>query len=103
MENTLGFELDKIDEYYGFYSSGRYQVCDLYIIKPSEGNYDYAKDFLEGVRFQRISDFERYDVLNSLEIAESSSVYSYGEYLILIIMEDSEQAQKIIEENISSN
>lgn len=102
LRDLLGFNLDEIEEYYGRYSSGRYGIADVYIIRPNEECFDSVRERLEQVRYSRISFTENYDILDSNKIAQNSKIFRYGSYLVLLMVEDLERAELLIEQYIPS-
>ena len=103
MEDTLGFDLwNDIEEYYVRYSSGRYGIADVYIIKPYESSYDVVRENLEAIKLDRVRKSESYDILDSHKIAQEAEIYRYGSYLIMLMLEDNEAAMEIISRYIPS-
>lgn len=102
MTDTLGFDLSNIEEYYVRYSSGRYGLADVYIIRPTEQGYDQVRENLEAIKLERTRYTENYDVLGSHAIAENAKIFQYGNYLIMLMLEDADGATKIIEQYIPS-
>ena len=100
MEETLNFDLWEIEEYYVQYSSGRYGIADVYIIKPYSEDYDSVRENLEQIKANRIQETESYDVLDSHKIAQNAQIFQYGSYLIMLMLEDNEAAASIIEKYI---
>lgn len=103
MQDTLGFDLANIDEYHVRASSGRYGLADVYIIKPYEEDYDLVRENLEAIKLDKIRKTESYDVLGSNKIAQNATIFRYGAYLIMLMLEDNAKAETIIEQYIPSN
>lgn len=103
MTETLGFDLWGIDEYYVRYSSGRYGLADVYIIKPFDEDYDTVRENLEALKLDRVRKTENYDILGSYKIAQNAEIFQYGSYLIMLMLEDNGRAAEIIQHYIPSN
>lgn len=103
VENVVGLDLDAIDEYHIRYLNPDFGASDVYIVKPKEDRDDAVRDMLKKRQEARIREFTDYDIYNSTEIAENSVLFSRGDYLILLMMEDNESAREIIETCIPEN
>ena len=99
---SLGFDLWNIEEYHVRYSSGRYGLADVFILKPFQNDYDSVRESLETVKLDRIRKTEDYDILGSHRIAEEAQIYQYGSYLIMLMLEDNAAAAEIIQRYIPS-
>lgn len=99
---SLGFDLWDIDEYYVRYSSGRYGLADVFILRPHSSDYDSVRESLETVKLDRIRKTEEYDILGSHRIAEEAQIYQYGSYLIMLMLEDNTSAAEILQRYIPS-
>lgn len=96
MEDKFFFSLNDLDEYYVRYSSGRYGVADVFILKPTEDEMPTVRETLEQVKINRIHEFENYDVYDSLRIANDAEIFEQGDYLIMLMVDDMDDARKII-------
>lgn len=103
VEDVVGLDLDSIDEYHIRYLNSDFGASDVYIVKPKEGMSDSVRDMLKKRQEVRIREFTDYDIYNSTEIAENSVLFSRGDYLILLMMEDNKSAREIIETYIPEN
>ncbi|MCI8624200.1 MAG: DUF4358 domain-containing protein [Provencibacterium sp.] len=99
---SLGFDLWDIEEYAVRYSSGRYGLADVFILRPHVNDYDSVRESLETVKLDRIRKTEEYDVLGSHRIAEEAQIYQYGSYLIMLMLEDNSAAAEIVQRYIPS-
>lgn len=99
---SLGFDLWNIEDYYARYSSGRYGLADVFIIKPYASDYESVRECLETVKRDRIRKTEDYDILGSYRIAQDTQIYQYGAYLIMLMLEDTATAADIIQRYIPS-
>lgn len=102
MEETLGFDLSTIEEYYVRYSSGRYGLADIYIVRPVEEKYDAVREQLEEIKYNRIASTADYDVLDASKIARGAEIFQYGGYLIMLMLADNNAAEAVIETYIPS-
>lgn len=100
MEEKFFFDLDDIDEYYVLYSSGRYGVADIYIIKPKTDKMPSVRETLEQVKINRVNEFEEYNVYDSLRIANDAEIFEQQNYLIMLMVPDEEFARKTINQFI---
>lgn len=96
MEDKFFFSLEDIDEYYVIFSSGRYGVADVFIIKPAEDKMPSVRETLEQVKINRVHEFENYDVYDSLRIADDAEIFERQDYLIMLMVRDEEFARKTI-------
>ena len=99
---SLGFDLWNVEEYYVRYSSGRYGLADVFILRPFHNDYDSVRESLETVKLDRIRKTEDYDILGSHRIAQEAQIYQYGSYLIMLMLEDNTAAAEIIQRYIPS-
>lgn len=100
MEEKFFFDLDDIDEYYVLYSSGRYGVADVYIVKPKTDKMPSVRETLEQVKINRVNEFEDYNVYDSLRIANDAEIFEQQEFLIMLMVPDEEFARKTINQFI---
>lgn len=96
MEDKFFFSLQDLDEYYVRYSSGRYGVADVYILKPEEDEMPTVRETLEQVKINRINEFKDYDVYDSLRIASDAEIFEQNDYLIMLMVDDMDYARKVI-------
>ncbi len=83
-------------------ADGRYGVADVFILKPAAGKEDELKEALEQVKLARIMEFKNYDIYNSLQLAEDGQIFTRGDYLVLIMIENPDQVREVIERHIPS-
>lgn len=102
MQDTLGFDLGNVVEYFVRYSSGRYGLADTYIVKPTEEGYDEVRETLETIKLDRINATASYDILDSNKIAQNAQLFQYGGYWVMLMLPDNETAMKSIEKHIPS-
>lgn len=103
LSETLGFDINTIAGFYGRYSSGRYGLADVYILKAYDEDYEIVREQLEAVKLDRMKKTESYDILDSHKIAQNAQIFQYGSYLVMLMLEDNEAAQDIIEQYIPSS
>lgn len=85
-----------VQEYAARYSSGRYGVADVIIIKPVEGQTEAVIEALETRRNDRIAEFENYDIHDSLRISKEAEIFTRGDYVIMLMLADMEIAYNTI-------
>ncbi len=97
LDEVLGL-LKDVDykEAYVNRADGKYGVADIYIIKPTSGQEEVVTEKLELIKEARIKEFEDYNIFNSYEIAQEAPIYAHGEYIIMVMIEDSQGAVDII-------
>ncbi|MBC8585894.1 DUF4358 domain-containing protein [Youxingia wuxianensis] len=93
-------DTSKLEEYYVKYSSGRYGVADVFILKASPEDTPSIRESLEQVKLNRMKEFENYDIHNSYGIAQNAQVFEQGGYVIMLMLEDLDGAREIIDRYI---
>lgn len=96
LADLFHLELDWVEDYAARYSSGRYGVADVVIIKPVEGQSEAVIDALETRRNDRIAEFENYDIHDSLRIAKETEIFTRGDYVIMLMLADMTSAYDTI-------
>ena len=96
IEEVLKLSPSNIDDYYIRYSSGSFGLADLYVIKPASDAIYEVKGELEDLRLRRIEEFEEYDVYDALTIAQNAEVTEIGNYVVLIMIADSDQVLELL-------
>lgn len=94
--------LEDIEDYWVKYSAKNYGVSDVFIIKPKKGHFEQVEEMLDEVKKQRITEFTNYDVYNSLQISENAVIYTRGDYVVMLMLEDTAGAKEIISSYIPS-
>ena len=94
-------EVAGIDEFpatrlYARHSNPRGGLTDVVIIRPQFASAGEVREILYRYRDRRIAEFENFDILGSLEIVRTAVVFEHGEYLILLMTADNDEAQIII-------
>ncbi|WP_312643491.1 DUF4358 domain-containing protein [Hydrogenoanaerobacterium sp.] len=100
LTNLFHIEPDMVQKYAIRYSSGRYGVADVAIIKPAEGQTEAVQEALETRRADRVAEFENYDVHDSFRIAKEAEIFTRGDYVIMLMLADVDAARTIILEQI---
>lgn len=90
-------DLQYVDRYYARYSTGRFGVADVFILRPKRDMTMKVREALEQVKLNRIREFENYDIYNAYQIAQDAQVFEQGGYVILLMVEDMEGARAIID------
>lgn len=97
VEDVMGLTLEDIEEYYIRYMETDFGASDVYIIKPVEGREDSVRKELKEWQESRIRAFMGYDIYNSTSIAENAVIFTRGEYLVMLMLEDNDAARTIVE------
>ena len=96
IEEVLKLTPSTIDDAYIRYSSGSFGLADLYVIKPASDSIYEVKRELEDLRLRRVQEFEQYDVYDALTIAQNAEVEEVGNYVVLIMMSDSDRVMELL-------
>ena len=89
---------ENVDSYVGEMSMINVQAFDILVVKAKEGKVEDVKAALEERKQNRISEFEFYPVNNNDENTKNALVLTSGDYAILVICDNYEEAQKILDE-----
>jgi hypothetical protein len=87
-------------EVYARYSDPRGGLADVVIIKPEEGGMIEVREALYLYRDRRVIEFEHFDVLGSLNIAQNAIIFEHGEYVVLLMTSDNDAALLIVNQFI---
>ena len=102
LTDKFEINMDDVDQYWAKYSAKNYGVSDMFIIKPIEGSEENIEEAFESIKKIRIEEFTNYDVYNSLEITKKSVIYTQGDYIIMLMLEDNNRAKEIINKYIAA-
>ncbi len=97
VSDVMGFDLETIEEYHIRYMETDFGASDVYIIKPIDGELETVREAMKTWQESRIRSFSGYDIYNSTEISENAVIFTRGEYLIMLMLEDNDTARGIIE------
>lgn len=100
LEEVFLIAPEKIMEYRILYTEGTYGVQDLCVIKPADGCKDEILESLRQRKDSRTSFFEHYDVNDAYDIMQHAEIYTQGEYIIYLAVEDMETAKLIVDKYI---
>ena len=89
---------ENVDSYVGEMSMINVQAFDILVVKAKKGKVEDVKAALEERKQNRISEFEFYAVNNNDENTKNALVLTSGDYAILVICDNYEEAQKILDE-----
>lgn len=87
-------------EVYGRYTDGRFGIADIIIVRPAAGEEAAARDALITIRTSRTSLFHNYDIYGASELASGGTIYSRGDYLILLMIENSDAIREQLDQSI---
>jgi hypothetical protein len=96
-EAILGIYPHEVAEIHAYYSSPKFTLADVIIIRPNAGERDEIRRKLLLFKESRIREFENYDILNAHRIARDAIIYDQGDYVILLMLKDTEAARAIVD------
>ncbi|MDL2232987.1 DUF4358 domain-containing protein [Ruminococcaceae bacterium OttesenSCG-928-L11] len=99
-EKIVGIEADNVVESHVYYSDPKSGLADIVIVKPVEAERISIREGLYIYKERKVQEFENYDILNAHAIAQNAIVYDQGDYVIMLMVEDTEAAKLIIDEYI---
>ncbi|MBQ9939009.1 MAG: DUF4358 domain-containing protein [Oscillospiraceae bacterium] len=100
LQNIFLIDPIKIDFYRIIYTDGIYGVRDICIIKPIAGYKDAVLEALRQRKDSRTKFFEHYDVNDAHAIMLNAEIYTQGEYIIYLAVDDIEAAKLIVDKYI---
>ncbi|MCI8649511.1 MAG: DUF4358 domain-containing protein [Anaerotruncus sp.] len=100
LENKFRMHLERLDDYYVRYASGRYGVANVFILEPTEGMIDLVREKLFEIKTNLINEFQSYDIYNSYQIAQDAQIFEQGDYVIMLMLDDNDAAREIIDQYI---
>ena len=92
---------ENVEDYVGEMSMLNVQAFDILVVKAKEGKVEEVKASLEERKQNRISEFEFYPVNNNDVNTKNALVLTSGDYAILVICDNYEEAQKILDEHFT--
>lgn len=100
LAKDFGLDTSVFSEIYGRYTDGRFGIADIFIVRPAHGKDAEARDALITIRTARTSLFKNFNIYGASELAEGGIIYSQGDYLILLMIDNSDNARTILNEHI---
>lgn len=100
LQKDFGVDPAIFSEVYGRYSDGRFGVADVIIVRPASGRQAEARDALSAIRASRANLFQNYNIYNSTNIAAKAVIYSRGDYMILLMIGDTENVREQLNRSI---
>ncbi len=93
------FQLDTsmLESFHVRYTSGKYGLSNVFILKPKSGYADDIKVQLQTIQENLMEEFKQFDVNNSYSIAQSAEIYNHGDYVIMLMLADNEAAREILD------
>lgn len=82
------------------YASGRYGVADVFLLKPYPEYRADVRESLEQVKVSRVKEFENFDIYNSYRIAQDAVIFEQGEYVVMLMLDDTETARAVINRHL---
>lgn len=96
----FGLDTSVFSELYGRYTDGRFGIADVFVVRPAYGKEAAARDALITIRTARTSLFKNFNIYGASELAEGGVIYSRGDYLILLMIENADSAREILNDHI---
>lgn len=93
----LGLEEEALEESYSFYTDKDFGAGDLFILKPAQGEKDAVRQALKDWQEARVRSFSSYDIYNSAAISQNALLFEWGDYLVLLMVEDNDAARALVE------
>ncbi len=101
LAEQFSIDTSLVGDFYVRYSSGRYGVADVFILQPiNSDSTPQIREELEQVKLNRIREFEHYDIYNSYEIAQDAQIFEQGGYVIMLMLENMDDARAVIDHYI---
>lgn len=100
LAEDFGVDPELFGAVYGKYTDGRFGIADVIIVLPASGCEDEAREALQQIKQSRILTFRNFDVYDSTAISENGIVFQRGDYLILLMIDDLDNAKEILEKNL---
>jgi len=91
----LGVEPSDFEEYYVYTTDPKEGLNNLFIFKET-GDSTELRKALDQYRTNLEREYENYDILGSYSIAKNAMIKEQGGYVIMLMTEDNEAAQKIL-------
>ncbi len=95
--DILGLEEGTYDQLAARQSLARFNIGDVVIVRPTEGNTEAVKEKLEAYRKSKEELFQNYNVGGDYEKAQNAEIYEQGGYVVLVMFGDNEPAKKLID------
>ena len=94
----------QLESYTVWYTSGLYGIADVFILKPlpGAGEQELAilREQLEQVKLNLSREVENYDIYNASQIVQEAPIFEQGGYLIMLMVEDTDAARRVIDQYI---
>lgn len=100
LESEFGIDPNLYTGLWGRYSDGRFGAADVIIMEPRKGNEEDVREALQTIKLSRMSLFKNYDIYNAYSLAENGSIIQRGDYIILLMIDNTEEVLGIIEKHI---
>ena len=91
---------EDVEEYRILYTTGIYGVQDVCIIKPADGCREAILERLRQWKDSRTAFFEHYDVNDAYKIMQRAEVYTQGDYIIYLAVDDTDAAKASVDKYI---
>ncbi len=96
VHDILGLTEDMYEQLAARQSLARFNIGDVVIVRPAQGQTDAVKDALEAYRKSKEDLFQNYNVGGDYEKAQNAEIYERGGYVILVMFADNQPAKDAI-------
>ena|GEM_PF-2144778 len=100
IREVAGVEPAYFTEAYFYRSDPRYGLADIAIIKPYASLRENLRAALYFYRDRRVAEFVNYNILGAHGIAQDAIIYDQGEYVIMLMTSDNDNARAVIDSYI---
>lgn len=97
VEDVFGVEIADVDEVVAYYSDPKSGLCDVALILPKADKVDQVREALMQYAALRAESFKNYDILGAYSIAQNAAVFSQGDYVVMLMLPDNDQARDILD------
>jgi len=102
LASDFGIDTSCFSAVYGRYTNGRFGIADVIIVIPTPGEEAAARDALVTIRSGRSNLFRNFNIYGASDLADSGVIYTHGDYLILLMIEDAEGVRETLDEYLPS-
>ena len=98
LEEQLRISPDDVEEYLAYLSDPNSGLANLVILLPKADKRDALRTALQLYQSRCMEEYRSYDILSSYSIAQGAQVFDQGDYLILLMMPNNDDAREIIDQ-----
>lgn len=97
VEEVFGVESEDVEEVTAYSSDAKSGLCDVALILPKADKADEVREALMQYAALRAESFKNYDILGAYSIAQNTAVFSQGDYVVMLMLPDNDQARDILD------